>query len=387
MSLIFPRLARNFIKDGYFPTDEGTLEGILKLLEPVEPGENNGHGHDEIRALDPTCGEGTALAEIAHYMANSQSDIAVKSHGVELSPERGLHSRGILDEVIISDLTQCRVVPNQYSLMLLNPPYGDRISDKGGTGGLPGGKAGRIEHDLIRRALPALAPDGVLFLIIPDYSFSKEMIYYLLGRFIDVEVFTAATDKYKQWVFCGRKRGRATMVSQSQFQAFSEATKKKNLRSIADVAPEATRYSPPLLPPLANGMGSSIRMQIFEPRQLSEAIVEKRLGATETVGSYFDPCKRQANRRPLMRLGAWHQALALAAGYIVGVVKSDDGLRRLLIKGSTVKEKETTTEVKMDSRGNFSSEITVAKDVFSIEIWAIDITEGSSQFGEVIKIS
>ena len=28
MALMFPRLARNFVKNGYFPTDEPTLEKI-----------------------------------------------------------------------------------------------------------------------------------------------------------------------------------------------------------------------------------------------------------------------------------------------------------------------------------------------------------------------
>lgn len=33
MALIFPRLARNFVCNGYFPTDEVTLERILGALD------------------------------------------------------------------------------------------------------------------------------------------------------------------------------------------------------------------------------------------------------------------------------------------------------------------------------------------------------------------
>ena len=33
MALIFPRLARNFIKAGYYPTDERTLGGIIAALD------------------------------------------------------------------------------------------------------------------------------------------------------------------------------------------------------------------------------------------------------------------------------------------------------------------------------------------------------------------
>ena len=35
MALMFPRLARNFVKNGYFPTDEPTLERALYALMPL----------------------------------------------------------------------------------------------------------------------------------------------------------------------------------------------------------------------------------------------------------------------------------------------------------------------------------------------------------------
>ena len=36
MALMFPRLARNFVKNGYFPTDEPTLERALTALASAE---------------------------------------------------------------------------------------------------------------------------------------------------------------------------------------------------------------------------------------------------------------------------------------------------------------------------------------------------------------
>ncbi|VFT08828.1 O-methyl transferase family protein [Pseudomonas aeruginosa] len=33
MALMFPRLARNFAKNGYYPTDEPTLERALKRTD------------------------------------------------------------------------------------------------------------------------------------------------------------------------------------------------------------------------------------------------------------------------------------------------------------------------------------------------------------------
>ena len=59
MALMFSRLARNFIRNGYFPTDEVTLGRLLGALAPA--GAN-------ARILDPCCGEGSALAEIGHHL-------------------------------------------------------------------------------------------------------------------------------------------------------------------------------------------------------------------------------------------------------------------------------------------------------------------------------
>ena len=38
MALMFPRLARNFARNGYFPTDEVTLERALQALTPAPSG-------------------------------------------------------------------------------------------------------------------------------------------------------------------------------------------------------------------------------------------------------------------------------------------------------------------------------------------------------------
>ncbi len=63
MALMFPRLARNFIKNGYFPTDEPTLERALSALAPAS---------GPLSILDPCAGEGVAIAEAAHALGREQ---------------------------------------------------------------------------------------------------------------------------------------------------------------------------------------------------------------------------------------------------------------------------------------------------------------------------
>ena len=63
MALMFPRLARNFVKNGYFPTDEPTLERALNALMPSD---------GPMCILDPCAGEGVAIAEAAHALGREQ---------------------------------------------------------------------------------------------------------------------------------------------------------------------------------------------------------------------------------------------------------------------------------------------------------------------------
>lgn len=41
MALMFPRLARNFARNGYYPTDEITLERTLQPLAPSPTGKHD----------------------------------------------------------------------------------------------------------------------------------------------------------------------------------------------------------------------------------------------------------------------------------------------------------------------------------------------------------
>ena len=79
MTLMFPRIARNFAKKGYYPTDGGTIERVLQALDLPLDG--------EVRVFDPCCGEGVALAEIKHQLDPSR----VTAFGIELDEERAAH--------------------------------------------------------------------------------------------------------------------------------------------------------------------------------------------------------------------------------------------------------------------------------------------------------
>ncbi len=120
MALLFQRLAHNFIKNGYFPTDEVTLQRILSALDA---------GNRTVRIHDPCCGEGIALAETGHFLASQGA--TVTTLGIEFDQERAWHAKQLLDRVIHSDVHDVVVSARSVGLLFLNPPYGDVVSDKG----------------------------------------------------------------------------------------------------------------------------------------------------------------------------------------------------------------------------------------------------------------
>ena len=117
MALMFSRLAHNFAKNGYYPTDEVTLVRILQAVDATHT----------VAILDPCCGEGVALAEIKRALAGKGAQ--VQAYGVEYDVERAWHAKSMLDVVAHADIHDMAIRVRQFGLLFLNPPYGDLVSD------------------------------------------------------------------------------------------------------------------------------------------------------------------------------------------------------------------------------------------------------------------
>lgn len=94
--LMHPRTAHNHADNGYFPTDEATLEGIAARLDIA--------GAD-LRIFDPCCGTGAALAVLAEHLGSCGAHC--HSFGVELDRNRAIEAAGVLDFVVQSDIENC----------------------------------------------------------------------------------------------------------------------------------------------------------------------------------------------------------------------------------------------------------------------------------------
>lgn len=371
-ALVFPRLARNFIKNGYYPTDDATIARTLSALLPTDDG--------QMRILDPCAGEGVALAECKHHLGKEQ----VQAFGIEYDAERAWHAKTVLDHCIHGDFNGCAVSYGSFGLLWLNPPYGDMLKDHEGNGanGLFKDSRPRLEKHFYQRTHGLLQVGGVLVLIVPSTSLDKQLSGWIATHFRNVQVFRAATDQFKQVVLFGIKQKSTGHVDTTLRQRLLGV-------GVGDVVPDELPEEWTDTPYVVPAMQEQRRQFKFVSANLDGAQLQQELANHQhTLQQQFTGLFRQAaaqsNRRPLRQMTEWHTALALAAGQVGGVVRSDDG-RVYLIKGSTHKEKRTETRFHENLDGSRTEE-RIDTDVFVPVIRALDFTPASRTYGDVLII-
>lgn len=365
MALMFPRLARNFIKNGYFPTDEPTLERSLKALAP---------GAGRLFILDPCAGEGVAIAEVAHALGREDT----RSHAVEYDAERAAHARRLVDRCIEGDLMDT-LISHGFGLLWLNPPYGDLVHGQSGSE-LFKGRA-RLEKLFYHRAVTLLQHGGILVYIIPDHVLDAELVGWLTRNFTSLRIFRAVERKFHQVVIFGQR------ARQCDIGADLARETRRYLLAIGrgECEPEELPFDWPHDPyrvPASSKEPEHFYRITLEPKQFA-AEVERLKGLWPDLEAHLGAAQ-QIPRPPARALGSWHLALALAAGAISGIVTSRSG-RVLLVKGHTHKEKTLSTELTEKDDGTIL-ETRILTDRFVPTIRAWDLTDGSPTFGQVLTI-
>lgn len=364
MALMFQRLARNFIKNGYFPTDAVTMERVINMLSTSAK---------QIRMIDPCCGEGTALAELHNHF--KQNGVSVESLGIEFDAERAWHAKSILSTVIHSDMQDVHLSQRSCGLLFLNPPYGHVVGDQAALGDRH--KADRLEKIFFRSNLSALTFGGVLVLIVPYYVLDQEFSQMIARNFDGVVVYKAPEQRFKQAVIIGTKK---------RSEQPDPVTVKCLMSAQDGEIPEMPEsYSGPKwdIPEVKpNEQFSFTALRIDQP-QLEEQMNRLHNASLWPRFNLMFNGHQQEVRRPLRDLSNWHLALALAAGQINGLVSGKNG-QHFLIKGDTFKSKSIKSEFRDDGNGSVT-EVRIATDTFVPTIRAIDFTPGPT-LGDCITI-
>lgn len=382
MALMFSRVARNFIKNGYFPTDEDTLQRVLSALVP--------QSDKPIRICDPCCGEGVALAEVQHHLAGQWA--AVTSYGIEYDEERAWHAKQLLSRCIHADLNDCKIGLRSFSLLWLNPPYGDLVSDSEKSMTSRSGGRKRLEKEFFQRCIHMLQPGGVLVLIVPYTVLDEEFSGWISKYCRDISLHAAPEQQFRQAVILGIKRSRAVEPEKRVVLQLTQA--QKNLYCNAEgqwvdgfnqqcQLPEIWNRAPYEVPASAGSAEVDFSTIKLDVKQL-----EAEIAASPVLWGRFDTLFRtrtDSARQPLRKLSDWHLALMLAAGQVSGVVTGKSG-RVLLVKGDTFKAKSIRQESEFNDETGSVTVTRIATDRFVPLIRGIDFTPGSAHFGRIIHI-
>ncbi len=361
MALMFQRIAHNYAKNGYYPTDGETTQRVLNALVACEAG--------HLKILDPCCGEGVALAETKHALG---ADRCI-AYGIEYDEERAWNGKNLLDHCIHGDIHDCVMGARSFGFLWLNPPYGETIANRRGFQE----KADRLEKLFFRKSHGLLQYGGVMALIIPQYSLDKELSTMIARHFHTVRAFAAPEQRFKQVVVLGikQKADQLDAALRNWLQAVGKGDQ------ILDEFPEVWPHESYEVPAtLAEPKFYAVRI---DRRQLAE-VVGKSRSLWNQMGLVFR-YEQTTHRRPVRKLSEWHLALALAAGQVSGCVRSRDG-RLFVIKGDTFKDKKTTTEQDFDAEGELTRTRRIQTDRFVPTIRALDFTPGSATFGKCLTI-
>ena len=325
-------------KAGYYPTPSSVVERVGALIRPARHSPRQA-----LRLLDPCCGTGAALRQLAHAIGG-------ETYGIEIARDRADEAQAALDHLICGSSFAVRLAHGAFSCLWLNPPYDYDDESK------------RLEHAFPTTMTRALCPGGVLVFIVPQRRLAVSARYLAAHyarlacyRFPDPEYSVAA-----QIVLLAVKREGA--VGHKDDQLKIEAWSAEALPEIPSSGSVEPLYDLPHLP----GGPILFASQIFDPEVAAEEARRSGLWENEALADRLWPA---GERRvcPLMPLRPGHLAVLIAAGFLNNILLQAAG-RRVLVKGRTYKE---TIPVESDD-----PDVEIEREVRRTSVVALDLRSG-----------
>ncbi len=317
------------VKMGYYPTPLGVAEFLKPLLVFPAYGEKT-------CALDPCCGEGTALESLA-------TGKNAETFGIELDAARAQEAKKRLEHVVHGSFDHVDIAPEGFGLLFLNPPYDDEEGE-------------RKELIFLRGTMDCLVSSGVLVYLIPQKRLSRPIAELLASNFSEITVHRFPDGEFEnfgQIVVLGRK-------NLWPLDAPAEAERLMKFRT-EDVPPLKSglkdRYHIPY------SLGAMIREREVQPEELLKLVKDSPL--IPRLQDLLEPQAVSEVTQPPTRLHVGHLGLLLAAGRLNGVV--GEGRDRHIVAGKPVKHIMETTDIETDAEGN-EQEVQKRLETFRVTI-------------------
>ena len=307
------RLAAQF-KGGYYPTPPRVVEMIASLAQArtVTRGEHT------LRILDPCCGGGDALAQLASAIERPDGAL-VETYGVELHAGRAKEAEQRLDHALGTDLFQTAIANGAFGMLFLNPPYDADAGDDR-----------RTEQSFLRQTTRYLAVGGLLVFVVPIRRLG-ESERYLASHYARLRVWNfpePEREAFGQVVVTGTRK------ADVQYDQYAAVQVRQALEGDLE---ELRRHRYPVYNAPATADGEVLfATRTVDPVAAAEESRRSGLWVSTTVTDALWPSE-DARTRPLMPLRRGHLAMLVAAGFLDNLHLETDGVR-ILVKGQTSKE-------------------------------------------------
>ena len=180
-------------KGGFYPTPPRVVDLIAGLIRV--PAGYYHRNRESVRILDPCCGAGEALAQLAQRLGGANS-LPIETYGVELHRDRAEEAGGLLDRALAANLFQTSIANEAFGLAFVNPPYDWDQEDK------------RVEHAFLTACTRYLADGGLLAFIVPRHrlAVSARFLASHYGRMRCWAFPDPEREVFDQVVLCGYRK-------------------------------------------------------------------------------------------------------------------------------------------------------------------------------------
>jgi SAM-dependent methyltransferase len=339
-----PRL-ESIAKAGYFPTPPEVVERVVALIETGAVG-----GQKAVRLIDPCCGTGAALRQLADQTGG-------ETYGIEIAAERYEAARSQLDHTLHASGLTARIANEAFSCLFLNPPYDYDDESK------------RLEHGFLTETSRVLSPGGLLVFIVPQRRLAVSA-RYLAGHFSRLTCYRFPDPEFaafSQVVVLAVKRESAVNDALSREQVVTWSG-----TDDLQVLPATNETAPALSLPALSPKPVLFSSLFFDPEAAAVEARQHGVWTSPLVTERLWPAEERPIR-PLMPLRRGHLAVLMAAGFLNNLLLEGNS-RRLLVKGRTYKE---LVEVASDD-----PEVKVEREVLRTSVVTLDLD--TAQF-EVVQ--